>query len=293
MPHTRPVVLKLALVASLAVFAQGCALNGDFGRPKPSTFKLAQVYQDVTDYVMDGGEPSYFRLTSDETRMRETAYRLRTKVHSPLPANMIPYNESGYANHLTATGRVYGPSRLATIDDEITGDQEALTIFSQSTRLVVVADRRRLMALAKGAPSYSQGDFDNAINRVEENYAFIEGTFEDLNNRVVAYRIAVDRAKIETPAINAVSLESALNHLHERSLALRYELAEYHRVSMQQFGPVAVLPPPPEGPPPPMMPYPSMKPAATQPPPPGPGMLSKPMRLKPPWTAKTAAVTAR
>lgn len=283
----------MALAAVLALALQGCALNGDFGRPKRSTVVLSQVYQDVTDYIMDGGEPSYFSLTSDETRMRETAYRLRNKVHAPLPANMIPYNESGYANHLTATARIYGPSRLATIDDEITGDQEALTRFGQSARLVLLADRRRLMALAKGSPSYSQGDFDNAVNRVEQNFAFMEGTFEDIDNRVVAIRIAVDRAKIETPAINAVSVESALNHLHERSLALRYEIAQYHQVSMSQFGPLMPLPPPPDGPPPPPLPYDSMKPAVRPPSPYASDAISKPKSLRPPWTAKTAAASPR
>lgn len=302
-------LIKISCILICTAALQGCAVTGDFGRPTKGTVLFTQAFHDVTDHFMDGGEPSFYNLTDDEIKMREMAFRLRMKVHAPITASLIPYNESGYANHLTASGRVNGPSRMATIEDEIHGDHEALTRFGQASRQVLMADRRRLMVLAKGSPNYSQNDADNAINRVEQNYAFMEGTFEDLDNRIAAFRHAVDRTKLETPAVVTGSVESSLDHLHQRSLALRYEMAEYHQAS-SHFGPMVPIPPVEEAlPPPPHDPYyDTMKPAAPPapyygstkpglrlPPPPlyGPAVKAKPRAPGAPWRAKTADATGR
>jgi len=258
-PRRVRAVHRAALAVVLAVAVQGCGLTGDFGRPKHGTVLLNQAFYDVTDHLMAGGRPSLYNLTDDEIRMRKTAFRLRTEVREPLPAALIPYNEGGYANHLTATRRINGPSRMAAIDDQLNADHEALTRFAQAARKVLLADRRRLMALADGGPAYSRNDADNAVNRVEENYHFMEGTFGDLDNRVAAFRRAIDRSKLETPAADAGPVEGSLNHLYERSLALRYEVDQFHLASAQP------MPPPPPGP-----------------------AGAPPMPLTPPYTAKTA-----
>ena len=85
------------------------------------------------------------------------------------------------------------------------------------------------------------------LNRVEQNYAFIEVTVDDLDNRTAGFHYAIDRAKLETPAAMTGSVDNSLSHLRERAHALRYEITEFHDASKSNFGqmkpPLLPIPP--------------------------------------------------
>src|SRR5512140_658416 len=66
-----------AAIVTTAMLLGGCALNGDFDRPRPSLVSddmHAWVGRDAVSSI--GVPPSGFRLTDDERKLRDLAYPL-------------------------------------------------------------------------------------------------------------------------------------------------------------------------------------------------------------------------
>lgn len=239
-------------------------MEGDFGRPR--TFSLLGHPLDAAYWASASTHitaPSNFKLTADEIEMRETGYRLRVQAHSLTPVKLAYAPESAYAGNLTRGRYRFGPGRIARIANDLQADHEALSRFGAAARRVLGADRARAQALVEGAPYLSAGDRRSARNRMRKNFAFIEGTFIDLEQRLDAYQYAIDRTRIETPGASPFAIEGSLNHLRDRAASLHYELsqsyeaAETHAHAYPPPGYVpgrrgrllAPPPPPPNGPP--------------------------------------------
>lgn len=219
---------KLATAAAIPLSLGACGFDpvGDFGRPRDlgitstvtEAFRLAG---DITNHPIYGSD---FRMTPDEERLRETAFRLRAQIHNLRPMRWTRYSEVAYAEHLHGTGHTYGPARLSLINEELEADKQTLNRFAEFARRVFTADQRRMDAVIDDSPYYSKADKRNARSRVRQNCAFIEGTFEALAQRIEAYEYAIDRARIETPEITAVVVEEGLARFRDRTVALQTEL---------------------------------------------------------------------
>src|SRR5581483_1974599 len=74
-----------AAIVALAALLGGCALNGDFGRPRSSVVTddmHAWVGRDAVSSI--GVQPSGYRLTDDERQLRDLAYPL---IEAPYDRN--------------------------------------------------------------------------------------------------------------------------------------------------------------------------------------------------------------
>lgn len=221
---------RLAAVFLVATLLPACAMEGDFGRPQ--TYSLLGFPLDAA-YWSSLPRPfahrSDFALTVDESEMRETAYRLRVQPHNLRPMKLAYAPEAAYAGHLTRNGYKYGPARLAGIDQQLEADHQSLTLFADAARRVVTADLERMRALVENDPYLRVADKRNARNRMRGNFAFIEGTFADLEKRISVYDYAIDRTRVETPGVSVFAVEGSLNHLRDRAASLRYELTQAYR----------------------------------------------------------------
>jgi hypothetical protein len=193
---------KCALVMVAVLLLPGCAREGDFGRPETYTFlghPLDAAYW--TSGLKKGSKSTKFGQTPAETEMRETAYRLRVQIGSLKPMKLSLSPETAYAERLTYEQHTYGPSRAALMEQELEADHQALSRFADAARRVLAADRQRMFALLSSQDYLSKADNRSARNRMRKNYAFIEGTFVDLDKRIAAYDHAIDRTRIETPGV--------------------------------------------------------------------------------------------
>lgn len=219
------------VAAATSLIVTACSVEGDLGRPKQTHF-IDKVINTV--HPRDGqypGRGSSFDLTADEVQLRQAAYRLRVQPHNFMPIRGMPNAETAYSSHLRSADYVYGPSRLSQINQDILADHGALTTFGQAGRRVAAADRARAMALGGGSLHYTASDIRNTRRRMEENHGFIRGTFDDLDRRLTAYDAAIDRTRIETPAVSPMVVRNTLDHLRERATALRYELTQAYGIA--------------------------------------------------------------
>lgn len=214
-------------IAALGLMISACAPTRDFGRP-PRTGLFAG--DPAATWRGDEGppaKPSGLGLTADEARMRDAAVALRRPTGDLGPGGGHDADRN-YADRLTRAGFAFGPSRLARIDHEIAADHDALTRFGHVARRVAFADHERGRALSDSRLRASARDRRQAIRRAQENRAFMFGTLGDLQWRIESYRTAIDRTRIETPAVSPVEPAAALAHLSDRAASLRYELMQVY-----------------------------------------------------------------
>jgi len=231
---------RVACSALTALFLQACAMEGDFGRPRNFSilgFPLDAAYwtSDSTHRLSRFSGARKHTLTADEIELRDTAYRLRVQPHNLIPIKLSYSPQTAYAGDLARQHYKYAPARMAAIDAEIQADHQSLTLFAAAARRVLAADRARLQALSENRPYLTTGDARKARNRIRSNFAFIEGTFADIEKRISAYQYAIDRTRIETPGANPAAVEAALNHLRDRAAALHYELSRLYDVAARHL----------------------------------------------------------
>ncbi|MGD9868539.1 MAG: hypothetical protein AB7U38_11130 [Hyphomicrobiales bacterium] len=225
-------IARLVPLLPFAFLLGACSMEGDLGRPKPRLLFGSIGEQWWTSDVPPVYRHSDFGLTPDEKEMRETAFRLRTLAFKPRPIGISETTETSYADYLTAQGHTFGPSRMAKIDHDLHSDHLSLTLFGQAARRVLEQDRHRLGSMHQVRPYVSFLDKQNARARMQENHAFVEGTFQDMERKVMSYQYAIDRTRIETPGVTPVSVEGSLSHLRDRLASLHYELAQAYELAL-------------------------------------------------------------
>jgi hypothetical protein len=222
-----------ALVAVLAMALAGCALNGDFGRVRADLVTddmHAWVGRDAVRGI--GGEPSEFRLTDSERRMRDLAYALiapaydRNRWDSVVyeyglqgPAPDGPFDPSAYWFHLDIWHRRSEASAYGQIAEDARNDVVRIEPFFATAALVVDMDRRRAQGLTfvAGSSGLSEAETANALARNNENTAVIAWVCRSLHERALSYRFALERLVVSVPSPNAAEVDRSLALLQTRT----------------------------------------------------------------------------
>jgi hypothetical protein len=229
-----PIRLRSAAALAGATLLGGCALNGDFGRVRPEL-----VTDDMHAWVgreavgsIGGQQPSQFRLTDDERRLRDLAFALiqpaydRNKWDSVFaeyglegPREEAPFDRTAYWTHLDVAHRRSEVSSYAQIVTDARNDVVRIEPFFATAARVVDLDRRRADSLRYVAASsgLSEAEANNAISRNNENTAIVEWVCRSLKERAASYRYALERLVISTPSSNAVEAERSLTLLRTRT----------------------------------------------------------------------------
>jgi hypothetical protein len=221
-------VLALAGAALLG----GCALNGDFGRVRPEL-----VYDDMHDWVGRdavrgiGGQPSEFRLTDNERRLRDLGFALIQPSYDRNRWDSVfaeygfeaaryeaPFDRSAYWAHLNVAYRRSEASSYAQIVTDARNDVVRMEPFFATAARVVDMDRRRAESLkfVAGSSGVSMAEADSARSRINENTAIIEWVCRSVKERADSYRFALERLIISVPSSGAAEADRSLRLLRAR-----------------------------------------------------------------------------
>lgn len=224
-PNWRRRIFALAALSILA----GCA-NGDFGEVQPSL-----VRDDVHDWLgsnviaAQSFWPWNFPLTDDERQLRDLAYPLieppymRQQWYSVAGEYGLTgvdrpgFDRSAYANRLVSKYFRSASSRYSQIIDDIRNDTTRLPQFFETAARVLDIDQKRRKSLAY-VSELSKSERDNALRRIRENASIVFKVRTKLDQRVTAYRSALERLVIMTPMQQAVDVERSL-HLLQAQIA--------------------------------------------------------------------------
>ena len=101
------------------------------------------------------------------------------------------------------------------LTDDIRNDTTRLPQFFETAARVLDVDAKRRKCLFY-VSSLSQHERDNALRRVDENATIVAMVRKSLDQRVAAYRFALERLVVMTPSPQAVQVERALNELRTK-----------------------------------------------------------------------------
>jgi hypothetical protein len=224
---------RLVSVLAGATLLGGCALNGDFGRPRPGLENddmHAWVGREAVGSV--GGRPSKFLLTDNERRLRDLAFALiqpsydRNRWNSVLaeyglegPHAGTPFDRTAYWTHLDVAHRRSEASSYGQIVADAREDLARIEPFFATVAHVLDMDRRRAESLGYVAASsgVSEAESKDALSRNNENTAIVEWVCRSLRERAVSYRFALERLVISAPSSNAAEGERSLTLLQTRT----------------------------------------------------------------------------
>src|SRR5258708_3542859 len=160
-PKISPDRLWLVPALAGATLLGGCALNGDFGRARPSFVTddmHAWVGREAVGSV--GGQPSEFRLTDNERRLRDLAFALiqppydRNRWDSMFaeyglegPRDGAPFDRTAYWTHLDVAHRRSEASSYAQIVGDARNDDGRIEPLFAAAARVADVDRSRAGSL--------------------------------------------------------------------------------------------------------------------------------------------------
>jgi hypothetical protein len=218
---------RRGFVLAAFVLLAGCS-NGDFGEVRPML-----VRDDVHDWLGSAAAapnlPSSFELTDDERKLRDLAFPLieppyeRQQPYAVAleygAAGTAGVSQTSYANYLLGS-RFRSPSaRYAQLNDDIRNDTTRLPQFFETAGRVIDIDGKRKKSLAY-VSSLAAGERDQALRRIRENASLVALVRTRLEQRVSAYRFALERLVIMVPSAQAVEAEQSLRQL--QALIVRY-----------------------------------------------------------------------
>jgi hypothetical protein len=224
--------LYFALLAAAALLG-GCALNGDFGRPRSELVTddmHAWVGREAVGRV--GDLPSTFPLTDDERQLRDLAFALiqpsydRNRWYSVLQDYGLdashdapPFDRSAYWTRLDAADRRSQASSYAQIVTDARNDVTRLDPFFTTAARVADMDDRRAQSLTyvAGSSGLSDAEADNARRRNDENAAVVGWVCRSLKQRAASDHYALDRLVIRVPSADVIEAERSINLLQMRS----------------------------------------------------------------------------
>ena len=223
---------RLVVLAALAALS-GCGTYGDFQEVSPSASR-ADMHDWLSLDAIAGKPtwPSSFPLTEDERSMRDLAYPLiewpynRHKFYSVAGEygvigadHRTNFDVTAYTTHLFGDEQRTAASRYEVLTDDIRNDTTRLPQFFETASRVLDVDSKRRKSLFF-VSSVSESERKNALRRVDENASIVVMVRRSLDERIAAYKFALDRLVIMTPNPQAVQVENALNEL--RAKAARY-----------------------------------------------------------------------
>jgi hypothetical protein len=216
------------LAAALVALA-GCGTQGDFQEVSPAASR-ADMHDWLSLDAIAGKPtwPSEFPLTEDERALRDLAYPLiewpynRHKFYSVAGEygvigadHRTDFDVSAYTTHLFGDERRTASSRYEALTDDIRNDTTRLPQFFETASRVLDVDGKRRKSLFF-VSSVSEGERKNALRRIDENASIVVMVRRSLDERIAAYKFALERLVIMTPNPQAVQVEHALNELRAR-----------------------------------------------------------------------------
>jgi hypothetical protein len=230
-PPLQPNAWRHLFAFGALILLAGCA-NSDFGEVNQTL---------VTDGIHDWigrdasgprrSAPSAFEYTDDERALRDNAYPLieppydRQKWYSVageygLYRTTVVDRQKYFARLLEechhSSAAVY-----ARLLDDIRNDMVRLSQFFETAGRVVDIDEKRQKSLAY-ISDLNKGEWVNAQRRIRENAHVVDIVRWSLEDRVAAYRFALERLVVEMPSRQAVDVERALSQLQAQ--VLRYQV---------------------------------------------------------------------
>ena len=223
----RTVAMAIPILAAFGLLS-GCGTYGDFGRVRTSL-----VNDDAHAWMGDvttrgqGAITWRHQLTDEERRLRDLAYPLidppydRNKWYSALGelglgSRVWPYpDRNEYASKLFTMAYRSQTARYNRLIEDIRNDVIRLDPFFATARYVSDMDAKRRRALAQ-VSRLSAEERANTEFRMAENRNIILWVRGSLDERVVSYRIALERMVIAAPSPIAVEAERQLNLLQQR-----------------------------------------------------------------------------
>ncbi|GLK76456.1 hypothetical protein GCM10008171_17100 [Methylopila jiangsuensis] len=220
-PGARAALVLLACGALAA-----CAPpTGDFGRAEPSVVHDRLMPAFGREAARQRGEPvSYYRMTDAERTMRNIGWgvvmpplpeqwRERTLVElrrtRVLPAERARVHKESYVRTLLAIDYRSSGARYARLIDDVRADTDRIEPFFAAAAKVAEDDRVRART-ANRVPELTPDEAANVDGRIAENGLMIAWVRQSFEERLIAYRYALDRLVLETPDRKALEAEEAI-----------------------------------------------------------------------------------
>jgi hypothetical protein len=217
-----PTAVALLLGAALA----GCS-GGDFGRTRQDF-----INDDMHRWI--GGEAtgsvglkaSQFQLTDNERQLRDLAYPLIEPPHSrpawrsvfgdyaSLPSpwrTKVVFDRTAYGRMLIDEPHRSHSSRYAQLIDDVRDDITRFEPFFASAIRVIDLDKKRNAAMAH--IELSPRERADAVARMQENSLIVQWVQQCLEQRVSAYRFALERLVIQAPDSMAAEADRQIGEL--------------------------------------------------------------------------------
>lgn len=221
-----------AAIAAIALLLGGCALNGDFDRPRSSIVTDDMHAWIGRDAVSSIGVPSSgYRLTDDERQLRDLAYPL---IEPPYDLNQwysaigeygfthsrpprVPAIEpAAYWRRLNEGYRRSEASFYNQLITDARNDVLRLDPFFAVAARVGDMDARRAQSLGL-ISGLSKSEREDALRRNAENAAVVAWVCRSALERAAAYRYALERLVVTTPAPTAADADRAVQFLLRQS----------------------------------------------------------------------------
>jgi len=220
-------IAKVLIISfMLPLVLSACAVKGDFGRPRPT------IFDRVTDRLLSSettllGSRGRSGVTDDEIAMREAGHRLSSPLIPVRDGAVAPIASSGYGGYGAGSGPNHHGHPLAAIEVELKMDHQALTLFGNASRRVLVTNGRHMRAVYENDPYLLVEDKRSAREHMRENLDFIESTFKDFGRRLRSFHYSINEVRTNSPDEFTIQLEKSLNHLRDRATSLKYELSHF------------------------------------------------------------------
>jgi hypothetical protein len=216
----------LLAIAALTLLS-ACAVNGDFGRQRPSPLpeNIARLLPTAANGPAKA--QSKFQLTDEERRMRDLAQVLTASAydrdiwadvvgglglaHKPQPKP----DPSAYATRLFKTAYRSQTARYNKLIEDMRNDVVQLDPFFAVAHYVGDMDSKREKSLAY-VSKLSPEERNNTLKRIAENRTVVLSVRRSLAERTESYKIALERLVIEAPSPVAVEAERSLKLLQQR-----------------------------------------------------------------------------
>jgi hypothetical protein len=227
--HRRPALIVAA--AAVSATLGGCA-GGDLGRTRPSALNDDMhrwIGAEAVNSV--GRNGSAFQLSENERLLRDLAYPFIEPPHSrpawksvfgdyqrmPAPWRQeVVFDRTAYGRRLIDEPHRSHASRYAQLMEDVRDDLTRFDPFFAAAAVVADLDGKRAASMSL-VSSLSPAEAGDAAARLKENKLVVEWVQIRLQQRVAAYRWALERLIIHAPDDVAADADRLIAQLAARS----------------------------------------------------------------------------